>query len=408
MVLAIRGGRVLPMTVDEHGHDQRWESGVVLVGDDGKIVEVGPVERVQIPEGAQVVDASGRVITPGFIDAHTHVGIGEMGVGREGADTNETTDPITPHVRAIDATYPGDSAFADALAAGITAVNVMPGSANVIGGLAVLVKTHGTRIDDMVVRNPSGLKAAMGENPKRTYGDQKKMPSTRLGIAALMREHLVRASNYLLKREAAELLNDPTKPFERDLKLEVIGMVLRKEIPVRWHAHRSDDIMTALRIRDEFDFDMVLDHATEAHLLVDELLKRNIPAVVGPTLTARYKVELKGRTLSTPAILVREGVKVALTTDHWVVPVQYLPVALIMAVRAGLDPDQALKLVTINPAEIMGVSNRIGCLAPGRDADIVIWSGDPLDIYQRPEQVYVNGRRVYEYSGEAPPARPGY
>src|SRR5947199_38651 len=194
---------------------------------------------------------------------------------------------------------------------------------------AVLIKTHVTRIDDMVIRHPTGLKAAMGENPKRSYGDQKKMPSTRLGIAALMRENLVRAHNYLQKRDAAMEQNDPTKPFERDLKLEAIGMVLRKEIPIRWHAHRSDDILTALRIRDEFGFDMVLDHATEAHLIADELVKRNIPAVVGPNMTAKYKVELKGRTLATPGVLVRAGVKVALTTDHWVVPVQYLPFALI-------------------------------------------------------------------------------
>jgi imidazolonepropionase-like amidohydrolase len=275
----------------------------------------------------------------------------------------------------------------------------MPGSGNVIGGLAVLLKTHGTRIDDMVVRHPTGLKAAMGENPKRNYGDQKKMPTTRLGVAALMRENLVKAQNYLAKLDASNQANDPTKPFERDLKMEHIGLVLRKEIPMRWHAHRTDDILTALRIRDEFGFDMVLDHATEAHMLPDELIERNIPAIVGPTLTAKYKVELRGRTLSTPGILVRAGVKVALTTDHWVVAVQYLPLTLIMAVKEGLDRSQALKLVTINPAEIMGVADRIGSLAPGKDGDVVIWSGDPLDIYQRPEHVYVNGEKVYSHFG---------
>ncbi len=399
-MLAIKGGRVLPMTQDAEGRDQSWERGVVLIGDDGKIAGVGAEGVVQIPEGTEVVDAGGRVITPGFIDAHTHVGIGELAVGREGADTNETSDPVTPQVRAIDATYPGDMGFADALAAGITAINVMPGSANVIGGLAVLLKTRGSRIDDMVVRHPTGLKAAMGENPKRSHGD-KRMPNSRLGVAALMRENLVKASNYLLKRDASELQNDLTKPFERDLKMEALGMVLRKEIPMRWHAHRSDDILTALRIRDEFGFNMVLDHATEAHLLADELVKRDIPAVVGPNMTARYKVELKGRTLITPGVLVRAGVKVALTTDHWVVPVQYLPLALIMAVKAGLDRDQALKLVTINPAEILGASDRLGSLALGKDADVVIWSGDPLDIYQHPESVYMNGQKVYEYEPAA-------
>ena len=397
MVTAIMGARVLSMAQGSDGRDLQWEKGAVLIGDDGKIAAIGSESEVHIPEDAEKVDASGKVITPGFIDAHTHVGIGELAVGREGADINESSDPITPQVRAIDATYPGDLAFADALGAGVTAVNVMPGSGNVIGGLAVLLKTHGTRIDDMVVKHPTGLKAAMGENPKKSHGD-KKMPATRLGIAALMRENLVKASNYLARRDASELENDPTKPFERDLKMEVIGMVLRKEIPMRWHAHRSDDILTALRIRDEFGFDMVLDHATEAHLLADELVKRNIPAVVGPTLTAKYKVELKQRTLVTPGVLVRAGVKVALTTDHHVVAVQYLRISLILAVREGLDRDYALRLVTINPAEIMGVGDRIGSLAPGKDADLVVWSGDPLDIYQRPEQVYVDGKRVYNYS----------
>ncbi len=399
MVTAIKGARVLSMQQGSDGRDLQWEKGTVLFGDDGKIAAIGSESEVHIPEGAETVDASGKVVTPGFIDAHTHVGIGELAVGREGADINESSDPITPQVRAIDATYPGDLAFADAVAAGVTAVNVMPGSGNVIGGLSVLLKTHGLRIDDMVIKHPTGLKAAMGENPKKSHGD-KKMPATRMGIAALMRENLINASNYLAKRDAAALQNDPTKPFERDLKLEVIGMVLRKEIPMRWHAHRSDDILTALRIRDEFGFDMVLDHATEAHLLADELVKRNIPAVVGPTLTAKYKVELKQRTLITPGVLVRAGVKVALTTDHHVVAVQYLRISLILAVREGLDRDYALRLVTINPAEIMGVSDRIGSLAPGKDADLVVWSGDPLDIYQRPEQVYVNGERVYHYNDQ--------
>ncbi|HET6313746.1 MAG TPA: amidohydrolase [Chloroflexia bacterium] len=398
-MIAIKGGRVLTMARDEQGRDIVWEGGTVLLGDDGKIAAVGSADDVTVPEGAEVVDAGGRVVVPGFIDAHTHVGIGEMDIGKEGSDTNENTDPVTPQVRAIDATFPRDTGFRDARAAGITAVNVMPGSGNVIGGLAVLLKTYGDRIDDMVIRNPSGLKAAMGENPKKSYGDQKKMPSTRLGVAALVRENLVKASNYLLKRDASEMQSDPTKPFERDLKMEHLGMVLRREIPMRWHAHRSDDILTAFRIRDEFGFDMVLDHATEAHLIPDELLKRNIPAVVGPTLTARYKPEVKGRSLTTPGILVREGVKVALTTDHWVVPVQYLPMQLVMAVKHGLDRDQALRLVTINPAEIMGVEDRIGSIAVGKDADVAIWSGDPLDIYQHPVRVYVNGKLVHEHEG---------
>jgi imidazolonepropionase-like amidohydrolase len=395
-MIAIKGGRILTMVPGEDGNDTVWERGTLIIGDDGKIGSVGPESEVEIPEGAEIVDSSGKVVSPGFIDAHTHVGIGELAVGREGADYNESADPVTPHVRAIDATYPGDLAFADAREAGITAVNVMPGSGNVIGGLTVLLKTAGERIDDMVVRHPTGLKAAMGENPKRSHGDQKKMPTTRMGVAGLMRENLVRAQNYIRKLEAHEAGGgDPSKPFERDLKMEAIAMVLNGEIPMRWHAHRSDDILTALRIRDEFGFQMVLDHATEAHMVAGELVKRDIPAVVGPTLSSKYKVELKGRSLATPGALTRAGVKVALTTDHHVVAIQYLHLALVMAVKEGLDRNVALRTVTINPAEIMGVADRIGSLAPGKDADVVIWSGDPLDIYQRAEQVFIDGRSVY-------------
>jgi imidazolonepropionase-like amidohydrolase len=310
-------------------------------------------------------------------------------------DTNETTDPVTPQVRAIDATNPDDEAFRDALAAGVTAVNVMPGSANVVGGLAFAVKTYGSRIDQMVLRNPTGMKAAMGENPKRTHGDAKRMPSTRLGIAALFRDLCVRTQNYMAKQAQAE----PGKPIERDLRLEQMALVLRREIPMRIHAHRADDILTALRIRDEFGFDMVLDHSTEAFKMPDELLRRNIPAVVGPTLTSRYKVELRERNLKTAGLLVRAGVKVALTTDHWVVPIQHLLLGLMLSVREGLDRDEALKLVTINPAEILGIADRVGSIAPGKDADLAVFSGDPLDIMQRVVRVYLDGEPVYEYTG---------
>jgi imidazolonepropionase-like amidohydrolase len=395
-VIAIKGARIHTLVVGDEGKDTIYERGTILIGDDGKIAALGTEDEVGVPEGAEVVEAVGKVVTPGFIDAHTHVGIGELAVGREGADINESADPVTPHVRAIDATYPGDIGFADAREGGITAINVMPGSGNVIGGLTVLLKTYGSKIDDMVVRHPSGLKAALGENPKRSHGDAKKMPTTRMGIAALMRENLVRAQNYLARRDAHEAGKGDGKPFERDLKLEAIGMVLRGEIPLRWHAHRSDDILTALRIRDEFDFPMVLDHSTEAHMVADELAKRDIPAVVGPTLSSKYKVELKNRHLVTPGALTRAGVKVALTTDHHVVAIQYLHLTLVMAVKEGLDREMALRTVTRHPAEIMGVGDRIGSLAPGRDADLVIWSGDPLDIYQRTEQVYIDGHKVYE------------
>ncbi len=385
----LTGGRVLTMA------GQTFDPGYIII-DNGTISATGALADLSQPApDADVVDLSGKWILPGLIDAHTHVGIGEQGFGREGMDTNETTDPVTPQVRAIDATNPDDEAFRDALAAGVTALNVMPGSANVVGGLAFAVKTFGSRIDQMVLRNPTGMKAAMGENPKRTHGDAKRMPSTRLGIAALFRDLCVRTQNYMAKQAQAE----PGKPFERDLRLEQMALVLRHEIPMRIHAHRADDILTALRIRDEFGFDMVLDHSTEAFKMPDELLRRNIPAVVGPTLTSRYKVELRERNLRTAGVLVRAGVKVALTTDHWVVPIQHLLLGLMLSVREGLDRDEALKLVTINPAEILGIANRVGSIAPGKDADLAVFSGDPLDIMQRVVRVYLDGEPVYEYTG---------
>ena len=382
----LRGGKVLTMA------GPTFDPGFLLL-EGGKIAALGDLAAA--PEtDAEVVDLAGRWILPGLIDAHTHIGIGEQGFGREGMDVNETTDPVTPQMRAIDGANPDDEAFRDALAAGITLVNIMPGSANVVGGLAFAAKTHGGRIDAMVLRQPTGMKAAMGENPKRTHGDAKRMPATRLGVAALFRDLCVRTQNYIAKQDAPE----PGKPLERDLRLEQMALVLRRQIPMRIHAHRADDILTALRLRDEFGFDMVLDHATEAFKLPDELIRRNIPAVVGPVLTSRYKVELRERSLKTPGALVRAGVKVALTTDHWVVPIQHLLVGLILSVREGLPREDALKLVTINPAEILGVADRVGSLAVGKDADLAVFTGDPLDLMQRVERVYIDGEPVYQYT----------
>jgi imidazolonepropionase-like amidohydrolase len=382
----LRGAKVLTMD------GPALDPGYVTI-ENGKITATGALDAAPAADAAtEVVDLSGKWLLPGLIDAHTHVGIGEQGMGREGMDVNESTDPVTPQVRAIDATNPEDEAFRDALGAGITAVNIMPGSGNVIGGLALVVKTSGRRIDDMILRSPGGMKAAMGENPKRANGDAKRMPSTRLGIAALFRDLCVRTENYLAKQAAP----DPSKPLERDLKLEQMGMVLRGEIPMHIHAHRADDILTALRIRDEFGFRMVLHHATEAFKLPDELVRRGIPAVLGPVLTARYKVELRERSLRSAGLLVNAGVKVALTTDHWVVPIQHLIVGLILSVREGLPREEALKLVTINPAEILGVADRVGSISVGKDADLAVWSGDPLDLLQSVERVYIEGEEVYQ------------
>ena len=389
-MLAIVGGRILTITRGE------MDGGTVLV-DGSRIVAVG--RDVAVPAGATIVDASGKYVMPGLIDAHTHVGIAEEAQGWAGNDVNEMTDPVTAHLRAVDAINPEDEGFRDAVKGGVTSLQINPGSANVIGGQTVAVKAFGRTIDEMVLRQPAGLKAALGENPKRVYGDQKKAPSTRMGSAAVLREWLVKAQNYTEKLEK-QAKGDADKPFERDLRLEAIAGVLRHEYPLRLHAHRADDIMTALRIRDEFDLPMSIEHCTEGFKVADELAKRGIPAMVGPTLTARTKVELRDRSLRTPGLLAMAGVKVAIITDHWVVPIQHLIVSVILAVKEGLDSDEALKAVTINPAEIIGVAERVGSLEAGKDADIQVLSGHPLDIMSRAERVYVGGRLAYEWDAE--------
>jgi imidazolonepropionase-like amidohydrolase len=388
--LAIVGGYVVPIEGDP------IESGTVLV-EGGRITAVGGAGLAP-PDGATVVDASGRWVLPGFVDAHTHLGVHEEGEGWAGEDTNELTDPVTAHVRAIDAINPLEIGFADAISGGVLAVNVTPGSGNPIGGQTVALKTWGRRVDDMVLRQPSGLKSALGENPKRVYGDQKKAPSTRLGTAATIRAALTDAQNYLRKQAERE----PGKPGpDVDLKLEALAMVLRREIPWRQHSHRADDIATALRLADEFGYRLVIDHGTEAHLLADELAARGVPVLIGPLFSTRSKVELRNRSLRSPGRLARAGVELSIITDHPVVPIQLLVHQATLSVREGLDRVTALRAITINPAKVMGVDDRIGSLAAGKDADVVIWSGDPFDAMQRVEAAYVGGRQVYRYDADS-------
>lgn len=383
-MLALKNGRVLTMA----GKD--FEKATILV-ENGKILDVG--SRVTIPEGAEVIDVSGMVVMPGIIDAHAHLGIYEEGIGDEGEDTNEMTDPVTPHLRAIDAVNPEDKGFEDARENGITAVLTGPGSANVIGGEQIVIKTAGRVVDSMVVKNPAGLKVAFGENPKRVYQAQKKTPSTRMATAALLRENLVKAQNYMKKLERGK--EDSDKEPDRDLKMESLVRVLKGEIPLRAHAHRADDIMTAVRIAEEFNVKIVIEHCTEGHKIADELAKRGIPAVVGPSLTARVKVELKDRTFKTPGILAKAGVTVALMTDHPVIPVHYLPLSAALAVRDGMDEEEALKAITINPARICGVDDRLGSLEKGKDADIVVFDRWPLDVNARVKWVIIDGKVVH-------------
>ncbi len=393
-VLAITGGRVVPITGAE------IENGTVLV-ENGTITQVG--DAVKVPDGAEVVDAAGSWVLPGFIDAHAHVGVSEEAEGWAGQDTNEMTDPVTAQVRAIDAINPYELGFRDAIGGGVLAVNVNPGSGNPIGGQTVALKCWGRTVDEMALRQPSGMKSALGENPKRVYGEQKKTPSTRLGTAAVIRGAFVEAANYLGRIEAEDAKPEAErKPVDRNLKLEALGMVLRREIPWRQHCHRADDIATALRIADEFGYDLVIDHGTEAHLLADILAARNIPVIIGPLFTSRSKVELRNRSLANPGKLARAGVTIAITTDHPVVPINFLIHQASLAVKDGLDRDTALRALTINPARIVGIDGRLGSIEAGKDADLVIWSGDPLDVLSRATRAYIGGAEVYRWEDGQP------
>jgi len=380
--LAIVGGRVVPVA------GPPFEGGVVLISD-GRIEAAG--RDVRVPESAERVDAAGKVVLPGLVDAHTHLGVHEEAEGWAGQDTNEMTDPVTPQVRALDAINPADLGFADAVAGGVLTVNVNPGSGNPIGGQSAAVRSAGRTVDEMLLRAPSGLKSALGENPKRVYGDRKQLPSTRLGTAAVIRDALVKARNYLDKLDRG----GDGEPPERDLRWEALGLVLSGEIPWRQHCHRADDIATALRLADEFGYRLAIDHGTEAVLLADRLAERGVPVLIGPLLTFRSKVELRNRSLASPGRLAAAGVELGIITDHPVVPVHLLHVQAALAVREGLDPSAALRAVTLTPARVLGLDDRLGSLEPGKHATLCVWSGDPLDARSRVETAWIEGRQVF-------------
>lgn len=383
-MLAIVSGRILPIDgpVLEHG--------TVLI-DGSRIVAVG--DRVEIPAGVEVIDASGMYVTPGLIDAHSHVGIWEEALGHEGVDVNEATNPVTPHVRAVDAINPEDEGLRLAYQRGVTTVWSAPGSANVLGGEGVTMHTHGKTMEDMILRAPWGIKAAMGENPKGSYGGRKQMPQTRMAIAAILREWFIKAEEYMKKIERAA--GDPERMPSRDLGLDNLVSVLKGEQPLRVHAHRADDIMTAIRVAEEFHFTLTIEHATEAHKIADELARRGIRIIIGPTLTARSKVELRDRSLLTPRVCAEAGVEFALMTDHPVVHVGDLNIEAGIAVGMGLDETAAFKALTRTAAEICGVGDRLGTLAPGKDADIVVWNGHPLEATTSVSATIVSGKVVY-------------
>lgn len=387
--VAIVNGRVVP------GTGSPLERGTVLI-EDGVITAVGA--DVTVPDGVPTVDATGRWVLPGFVEAHGHVGIDEEAEGWAGDDTNEMTDPNGARLRALDAINPADEGFRDALAGGVTTVVVKPGSGNPIGGQTVAIKTWGRMVDEMLVKSPVSVKSALGENPKRVYGDKKQLPSTRQGVAAVIRDAFTKAQDYRARRAQAA---DEGKPFERDNTCETLLRVLDGELPWCQHTHRADDIATALRLADEFGYRLVVNHATEGYLLADVLAERDVPCIVGPMFTTRSKVELRGRTMANPGLLAQAGVLVAITTDHPVVPINFLVHQATLAVKEGMTAEDALAAITVNPARMLGLDDRVGALAVGLDGDVVLWDGDPLDVMSRAHQVFVRGVPVYEWADGA-------
>lgn len=390
--LAIIHGYVVPVAAPP------IQDGTVLI-ENGIITAVGPTAEVAVPDGVPVVDATGQWVLPGFVEAHAHMGVREEGEGWAGDDVNEMTDPNGSALRAIDAIAIDEEGFRDALVGGVTSAVVKPGSGNPIGGRTVAIKTWGGRtVDEQVIRADVSVKAALGENPKRMYGDQKKAPSTRLGVAHTIRAAFVDAQNYVARRDAAAAKGEP---FDRDLGKETLAAVLAGELIWDQHVHRVDDIATALRLADEFGYRLVINHGTDGAQLADVLAERDIPVIYGPILINRSKVEVRDRATKNLGVLARAGVRVAITTDHPVVSIDHLVLQATLAVKEGLDRDVALAALTTNPASILGLDDRIGSLRPGLDGDVVIWSGDPLEVGTRAQDVYITGERVYSWDAAA-------
>jgi imidazolonepropionase-like amidohydrolase len=346
------------------------ENGCILIGDDGKLAAVG--KDIDAPEGVEIIDADGRLVTPGLVEAHCHIGGTEPMIGWAGSDINEGTDPITPQLRIIDGINPMSPDFENARRGGVTAVCVAPGSANIIGGTAIAIKTYGNRVDDMVIKDPVAMKCAFGENPKNVYGQQlKKAPKTRMAIAALFREYLTRARQYAADKDAG-------KDVKFDPKLEALVPVVKGELPLKAHAHRTDDIFTAIRIAKEFNLKMTLDHCTYGHLIADRLAEEGYPALVGPSFGGRSKSELEHKCFETAGVLNKAGVEISIITDATVTPIENLSTFAGMAVANGLPYEEAWKAITVNPARALGILDRVGSLEVGKDADVVIWTADPL------------------------------
>ncbi len=381
--------------VIKHGAIQVENGKIVWVGTMGEWQERRRAETKnrELDGSDQVLDAGGGWVLPGIIEAHCHMGITEEKKGMEGDDCNETVDPVTPWLRAIDAINSMDAAFDDAVRAGITAAMIGPGSSNVVGGQFALVKTRGRRIDHIIVKAPAAMKVAFGENPKVNYSGQGKSPSTRMAIAGMLRRELFEAKKYWEQKQKAQ---EKGEDFQEDFTRECWIPVLRREIPLKAHVHRVDDIFTAIRIAREFGLNMTLDHCSEGHLIAEELAAEGYPAIVGPDLTSRNKIEVQNVAFKTAGVLARAGALVAITTDHPVSQIQTLPLCAGMAVKSGLPMEEGLRAITVNAARICGVSDRMGTLEPGKDADIAIFSGNPMEVFTRTLYTIIDGRVVYE------------
>lgn len=385
-MLLIKNGKILTMA------GANYNNGSVLI-QNGKIIKVG--ENINISDGdvSEVINAENCLVMPGIIEAHCHIGIKEERKGFEGDDCNEINDPVTPYLRALDGINPMDSAFHNALSAGITGVMVGPGSSNVVGGQFVFIKPYGRVIDKMVVLEPAAMKVAFGENIKTNYNQKNMVPSTRMSIAAFLREQLFEAQQYNEKKKNAEKSGDA---FQNDFRKECWLPVINKEIPLKAHVHRADDILTAIRIAKEFDLKLTLDHCTEGHLIAEEIKEAGFPAIIGPTMSSRNKIETQNADFKTPGILHKAGVKVAITTDHPVTRIQDLPICAGFAAREGLGIEEGLKAITINAAEICNVSNRVGSIEVGKDADIAIFNGNPMEVFTKTLYTIINGKVVYK------------
>ena len=346
-------------------HEMAYQADILI--ENGKIAAIG--ENLS---GDEVIDAAGLEVYPGFVEAHSHIGLDGYATGPVGMDYNEMNDICCPQLRAIDGINPMDRSFEYARNAGVTTVCTGPGSANVLGGTFTAIKTVGKRVDKMIIKDPIAMKCAFGENPKRCYGQgMKKSPMTRMGTAAVLRELLFKSKRYLQDKESG-------KNPGFDMKLEAMIPVMKGEIPLKCHAHRADDILTSIRIAKEFGIQMTMDHCTDGAIIADELAEEGFPAFVGPTLGNKSKIELANKSFETPLALHNAGVKVSIITDAPVIPLQYLPMCAGLAVNAGLPEEEAWKAITINPAQSTGIGDRVGSLEKGKDGDVVIWTADPM------------------------------